>query len=53
MPNRIQIAPETQALACEHCGRETLRVARLVTDDGHVVGQTMLCTECNQRHRER
>ncbi|MEU4674017.1 hypothetical protein AB0F91_40180 [Amycolatopsis sp. NPDC023774] len=48
MTNRILISQESQPIPCEKCGQPTLHVARLVTGDGALLGQTMVCTECRR-----
>ncbi|UOZ04895.1 hypothetical protein [Amycolatopsis sp. WQ 127309] len=50
MPNRVLIAQDTEPIPCEACGQRALYVARLVTNDGATIGQTMVCTAC-RRHR--
>jgi hypothetical protein len=44
------ISDAAKPIPCEECGHPTLHVARLVTSDGTLVGQTMVCTACH-RHR--
>ncbi len=46
MPNRIVISRDISPIPCEVCGWETLRVARVLSDDGGLLGQTMVCTAC-------
>ena len=50
MPTRMLISQESKPIPCEDCGQPTLHVARLVTDEGKLLGQTMVCTRC-RRHR--
>jgi hypothetical protein len=50
MPNRMMISQDSQPIPCEECGQPTLHVARLVSEEGQLVGQTLICTQC-RRHR--
>ncbi|MEA5361024.1 hypothetical protein VA596_15880 [Amycolatopsis sp., V23-08] len=50
MPNRLRISRDAAPIPCEACGRATLYVARLVSEDGTQLGQTLVCTSC-RRHR--
>ncbi|WIV54307.1 hypothetical protein [Amycolatopsis nalaikhensis] len=50
MPNRMLINRDSKPIPCEECGLPTLYVARLVSGDGSLLGQTMVCTTCRQ-HR--
>ncbi|WP_410638900.1 hypothetical protein [Amycolatopsis sp. lyj-346] len=50
MPNRVMISHDSKPIPCEECGLPTLHVARLVSGDGTLLGQTMVCTAC-RRHR--
>ncbi|KDN21887.1 hypothetical protein DV20_13285 [Amycolatopsis rifamycinica] len=51
MPNRVMISPDTSPIPCERCGRDTLYVARLVSGEGTLLGQVMVCTSCRQDRR--
>ncbi|MEV6640604.1 hypothetical protein [Amycolatopsis sp. NPDC051371] len=56
MPNRIVISPNAQPIPCEQCGWEALYVAKLISDDGNVVGRMIVCTACRPQphvHRVR
>ncbi|WP_410673960.1 hypothetical protein [Amycolatopsis sp. cmx-4-68] len=50
MPNRMLISRDNKPIPCEECGLPSLHVARLVSGDGTLLGQTMVCTAC-RRHR--
>jgi hypothetical protein len=53
MPNRIVISRDSKPLPCEQCGRETLHVARVLADDGSLLGRTLICTACRPQHHTR
>jgi hypothetical protein len=44
------ISRDNKPIPCEECGLPALHVARLVSGDGTLLGQTMVCTAC-RRHR--
>jgi hypothetical protein len=44
------ISRDSKPIPCEECGLPTLHVARLVSGDGTLLGQTLVCTAC-RRHR--
>ncbi|MDT7802083.1 MAG: hypothetical protein QOI78_5516 [Actinomycetota bacterium] len=50
MPNRLVLSKETGPIPCESCGLPTLYVARVVSESGAQLGQTLVCTSC-RRHR--
>ncbi|MCR6483781.1 hypothetical protein M8542_13230 [Amycolatopsis sp. OK19-0408] len=50
MPNRVMISRDSKPIPCEECGLPSLHVARLVSANGALLGQTMVCTAC-RRHR--
>ncbi|MGW4487347.1 hypothetical protein ACWEOE_26305 [Amycolatopsis sp. NPDC004368] len=52
MSNRMLISQDSQPIPCENCGQPTLHVARLVSGEGALLGQTMVCTECRRRRTE-
>jgi hypothetical protein len=51
MPDKVVISHDAQPIPCERCGRDTLYVARLVSGEGAVLGQVMVCTFCQQGRR--
>ncbi|WP_410569374.1 STAS domain-containing protein [Amycolatopsis sp. cmx-4-61] len=38
-------------LPCERCGRQALRVARVLSEEGSLLGRTMVCTACRPEPR--
>ena len=50
MGTQIRISREDGSLPCEVCGFQTMHVARVVADDGSLLGRTLICTTC-QRNR--
>ncbi|MEV4604879.1 hypothetical protein AB0K15_46955 [Amycolatopsis sp. NPDC049253] len=46
------ISQESRPVACKECSAPALRVARLVSSDGRLLGQTVFCAECRRRRRE-
>jgi hypothetical protein len=52
MPNRMLINRDSKPIPCEECGLPALYVARLVSGDGSLLGQTMVCTACRQHRAE-
>ncbi|MEV6898848.1 hypothetical protein [Amycolatopsis sp. NPDC051372] len=51
MSTRMVIRPDSTPLECEICGQTALHVARLVTEGGGEIGQTVVCTSCRHRRR--
>lgn len=52
MGTQIRISREDGSLPCEVCGFPTMHVAQVVSDDGRVLGRTLVCTTCQRsRHR--
>lgn len=51
MRSRLTISRDINPIPCELCGRNTLCVARMVSDDGIVLGRTAVCTFCRPRFR--
>lgn len=50
MGTQLRISREDGSLPCEVCGFPTMHVAKVVADDGTVLGRTLVCTTC-QRSR--
>jgi hypothetical protein len=48
MGTQLRISREDGSLPCEVCGFPTMHVARLVADDGRVLGRTLVCTTCRR-----
>ncbi|WP_370963693.1 hypothetical protein [Amycolatopsis sp. cg9] len=46
MGTQIRISREDGSLPCEVCGFPTMHVAKVVADDGTVLGRTLVCTTC-------
>jgi hypothetical protein len=51
MPNRIVISRDSKPLPCEQCGWETLHVASVLSEEGTLLGRTMVCTACRPHTR--
>lgn len=51
MNTRIAFKKHAPSVPCEMCGYDSVQVATLVSDDGTVVGQTLVCTTCRARRR--
>jgi hypothetical protein len=48
MGTQLRISREDGSLPCEVCGFPTMHVAKLVADDGTVLGRTLVCTTCQR-----
>jgi hypothetical protein len=46
MTTRITIDPDSTPIPCEQCGRDTVRVAMVISGDGSLLGRTTICTSC-------
>ncbi len=51
MNTRIAFKKHSPSLPCERCGYDSLTVAALISEDGSVIGQTLVCTTCRERRR--
>ncbi|WP_103349128.1 hypothetical protein [Amycolatopsis sp. CA-128772] len=52
MGTQLRISREDGSLPCEVCGFPTMHVAKVVADDGSVLGRTLVCTTCQRgKHR--
>jgi hypothetical protein len=52
MGTQLRISREDGSLPCEVCGFPTMHVAKVVADDGTVLGRTLVCTTCQRsKHR--
>jgi hypothetical protein len=51
---RIAIRPvaDIQPIACQFCGRPSLRVADMINTDNNTVGRTLVCTNCWGSHHK-